>query len=119
MKKLLLVDDEVIVTDMLSAKLRLNGFDVVVANCGKQAVELAQIQRPDLIILDLMLPDINGYEVCRCLFDQPQTKNIPVIMLTASSDMADVRKGVDLGVVAYMTKPIEFNKLLGVLQGFI
>ncbi|HPA55639.1 MAG TPA: response regulator, partial [Bacillota bacterium] len=91
--KVLIVDDEPAIVDLIKINLELEGFDTCVCYTGKQAVKAVPIFMPDLILLDIMLPDINGFEVCKKL----QDLSIPIIMLTAKNDIKDKLYGLELG----------------------
>lgn len=104
--RILVVDDEIFYLDVLQNLLR-DEYDIVVAKDGEQALYLAAQQpAPDLILLDIMLPGIDGFEVCDRLKQQPETQSIPVIFLTVKMDVDDELKGFELGAVDYITKPI-------------
>jgi len=106
---ILLVDDEPLISDSLSYSLRREGFDVVAVTEGGQALKAVQEQKPDLVVLDVMLPDMSGLEVCRRL----RTNNpIPVIMLTARGEEVDRVLGLDVGADDYLAKPFSFRELL-------
>lgn len=105
--KILIVDDEPAIVDLIKINLELEGFDTCVCYTGQQALKVAQIYSPDLIILDIMLPDINGFEVCKSL----QALNIPIIMLTAKNDIKDKLYGLELGADDYITKPFDSREL--------
>lgn len=110
--KILIVDDETDICDLIELNLLSNGFDSVKSvHDGKQALEAAMEWKPDLILLDLMLPLVDGFEVCSKLRENPETKHIPVIMLTAKSSELDIVKGLELGANDYITKPFS-NKIL-------
>lgn len=110
--KILIVDDETDICDLIELNLLSNGFDSVKSVYdGKQALEAAMEWKPDLILLDLMLPLVDGFEVCSKLRENPETKHIPVIMLTAKSSELDIVKGLELGANDYITKPFS-NKIL-------
>lgn len=110
--KILIVDDEVDICDLIELNLRSNGFEEIeIANDGEQALELAQACEPDLILLDLMLPKIDGLEVCKILKSQENTRDIPIIMLTAKGAEADIVKGFEYGADDYVIKPYS-NKVL-------
>ncbi len=111
-KKILLIDDEPDIVAMTVMRLEANGFNVVTAEDGNTGYELAKTEKPDLIILDLMLPDMDGYQVCRLLKFDEQFKNIPIIMLTARSQKEDKEWGEKVGADLYMTKPYEAKELL-------
>ena len=111
-KKILIVDDEPDLLEMVQISLETEGYECIVAYDGFRALERARKERPDLIILDVMLPGLNGYKVCRLLkFDEKYTQ-IPIIMLTAEVQQADRLLGEETGADYYMTKPFEPDKLL-------
>jgi len=104
--EILIVDDEPFYTEVLDNLLR-EDYRISIAQTGQQALELATREpAPDLILLDIMMQDMDGYEVCRKLKEHPQAKNIPVIFLTAKRDVDDEVLGFNLGAVDYITKPI-------------
>lgn len=104
-KSILVVDDEEDILELVKYNLAKNGFDVLCAISGELAVKLAQNQVPDLIVLDLMLPGMDGLEVCRILKSDSKTKHIPIVMLTAKGEESDVITGLELGADDYITKP--------------
>lgn len=105
--KVLIVDDEPAIVDLIKINLELEGFDTCVCYTGQQALTAAPIYVPDLIILDIMLPDISGFEVCKKL----QNLSIPIIMLTAKNDIKDKLYGLELGADDYITKPFDSREL--------
>lgn len=105
LKKILIVDDEPNNLQLLRQVLK-GKFQLIFANCGLKALSAAQQHLPDLILLDIMMPDLSGYEVCEKLKSNPVTKDIPVIFVTAMSDVDDETKGFDVGAVDYIQKPI-------------
>jgi len=109
MTRILLVDDEPLIVDSLSYSLEREGFDVKSAMDGNQALEYANDYDPDLIVLDLLLPDISGFEVCRRLREKSAT---PVIMLTALGEEIDRVQGLEVGADDYLAKPFSFRELL-------
>lgn len=115
-KRILVVDDE---EDMLFAvqlQLEQNGYTILTARDGKAGLEMARTQKPDLVILDLMLPKLDGYKVCRMLkFDQ-KYKYIPVILFTARVQYKDAKLGYEVGADAYITKPFDPKVLLAKIQ---
>jgi PleD family two-component response regulator len=108
---ILVVEDDVDVADMLDAYFRVQGYDVVVANYGEDALNATQHQRPDLVILDIRLPDIDGYEVARRLRGDRRTEDIPIIFLTERRERADRLQGLELGGDDYITKPFDVQEL--------
>lgn len=105
--RVLIVDDEPAIVDLIKINLELEGFETFVCYTGQQAIKAAPIFSPDLIILDIMLPDVNGFEVCK----QLQSLSIPIIMLTAKNDIKDKLYGLELGADDYITKPFDSREL--------
>ncbi len=109
--KILLVDDEIDTLLPLKRSLEAEDYIVVGASNGKEALIKAKTEIPDIILLDLMMPEMDGYEVCEKLKKDPMTKNIPVIILTAKDAVRDKVKGLDIGADDYVTKPFNLNEL--------
>ena len=116
MTLILLVDDEQLITDSLSYSLKREGFDVVIVADGISAIKAVEEVKPDLVVLDLMLPDISGFEVCRRLRTFTTT---PVIMLTARGEEIDRVLGLEVGADDYLAKPFSFRELLACLQAML
>jgi CheY-like chemotaxis protein len=110
---ILLVEDNEMNRDMLSRRLKKKGFEVAMAFDGKQGVEMAQAQAPDLILLDMSLPVMDGWEAAAHLKSNRSTSSIPVIALTAHAMAGDKEKALEAGCDDYDTKPIDFKRLLG------
>ncbi|RMG81008.1 MAG: response regulator [Chloroflexi bacterium] len=104
-EKILVVDDDVDSLKLIGLMLQKNGYEVIAANNGSRALQKATAEIPDLIILDVMMPDMNGYEVCRRLRANPDTQNIPIIMFTAKTLIDDKVAGFEAGADDYLTKP--------------
>ncbi|OGC05222.1 two-component system response regulator [candidate division WOR-1 bacterium RIFOXYA12_FULL_43_27] len=111
-KKILLVDDEPELVEMVKMRLAANGFEVITAGDGVEGLEKARSEKPDLIILDLMLPKMNGYEVCRLLKFEEKTGKIPIILFSARAQESDKATGKDVGADAYIVKPFEPQALI-------
>ncbi|MDP3791705.1 MAG: response regulator [Candidatus Omnitrophota bacterium] len=111
-KKVLIVDDEIDFVAVLRTRLEANNFEVAVAYDGEEGLEKVKEVAPDIIILDIMMPKINGFDVCRKLKLDHNYKDIPVIMLTAKFQASDIKFGQAVGVNAYITKPFEPQVLL-------
>jgi len=111
-KKILVVDDEVALVELLSIRLEANDYEVLTAYDGQDGLDKARSLKPDLIVLDLMLPKLDGYKVCRMLKFDEKYKNIPIIMFTARAQEADKKLGEEVGADAYVTKPFESEVLL-------
>ena len=110
--KILLVEDNDLNRDMLSRRLIKRGFEVLSAVNGKEGIDKAVTDNPDLILMDLSLPIINGWDATREIKKNKNTSNIPIIALTAHAMAEDRKKALDAGCDEYDTKPIEFNRLL-------
>lgn len=110
--KVLVVDDEVNITQILEFSIGSEGYEVITAANGEEAVDKARREQPDLIILDIMMPKIDGYEACRILKSNPLTKSIPVVLLTAKGRDIDKRLGYEVGATDYIVKPFSPNKLV-------
>ena len=119
MGKILLVEDNEMNRDMLSRRLIKKGYDLVMAMDGEQALEMAQAEAPDLILMDISLPGLDGWEATRRLKAMPETQAIPIIALTAHAMAGDREKCLEAGCNDYDTKPVEFPRLLGKIQGFL
>lgn len=112
MPKILLVDDEEMNRDFLQRRLQKRGYDVITAVDGRDACTRMAILRPDLILMDMMMPNMDGLEATRCLRADPQTRDIPVIALTAQAMSGDREKVIEAGCDDYATKPIDLAELL-------
>jgi CRP-like cAMP-binding protein/CheY-like chemotaxis protein len=115
-KKILLIEDNLEVRENTSEILDLAGYNVVVAPNGKVGVELAQKENPDLIICDIMMPELDGYGVLHILNKKSETAGIPFIFLTAKTEKTDIRKGMNLGADDYLTKPFDDTDLLNAIE---
>ena len=111
MPKILLVEDNEMNRDMLSRRLQRKGYSVITAPDGEQGHSLACSEAPDLILMDISLPVMNGWEVTRLLKTNDATKHIPIIALTAHALVTDRQKAFEAGCDDYDTKPVEFNRL--------
>ena len=116
MAKLLLVEDNELNRDMLSRRLRRRGFEVVEAVDGKEGMEKARSEAPDLILMDMILPEVDGWEATRRLKADDGTRHIPVIALTAHAMAGDREKALEAGADDYDTKPVDFKRLLSKLE---
>jgi len=111
-KKILVVDDEKDILYALRIQLEAQQFEVLLASDGQTALDKARMEKPDLIILDLMLPKVDGYKICRMLKFDEKYKKIPIIMFTARVQEQDQKLGFEVGADAYITKPFESKVLL-------
>lgn len=115
-KRLLIVDDEADLAEMIKFRMENNGYEVLLAHDGQAALEMARKEKPDLIILDLMLPKMDGYKVCGLLKKDGRYAHIPVIIFTAKGQEEDMKLGEELGADAYIIKPFEPQVLLGKIK---
>jgi CheY-like chemotaxis protein len=106
-KKILVADDEPSIVTALEFLLQRNGFEVQIARNGEEALNLIESGRPDLVLLDVMMPDVDGWTVARELADDERTREIPIVFLTARAEAADKRMGQQLGGVGYVVKPFD------------
>ena len=111
-KKILVVEDEPDIASLLTLMLKSQGYHVIAAGDGQEALEKARVEAPDLIVLDIMLPKLNGYKVARMLKFDEKFSHIPIIMLTAKIQEKDKKTGVEMGADAYVTKPFDTGQLL-------
>ncbi len=109
--KILIVEDDLDLSEMLNAYFRVQNYEVMTAAWGKDAIQITTDHVVDLIVLDIRLPDIDGYEVCRQLRTQRRTQDVPIIFLTEKRDRVDKLQGLELGVVDYITKPFDIQEL--------
>jgi two-component system cell cycle response regulator DivK len=119
MAKILLVEDNEMNRDMLSRRLGRQGYQVVIAVDGAQGVQMAQVAKPNLILMDMSLPVLDGWEATRQIKTLPATQAIPFIALTAHAMSGDREKALDAGCDDYDTKPIEFPRLLGKIEALL
>jgi len=117
--RILLVDDEPSIVKMVGKRLEVEGFDVLVAMDGQEGLAKAQAEHPDLIVLDLMLPKLNGYEVCTLLKQDTRYQKIPIVLFTAKTQEKDERLGVECGADAYVRKPFRAQELLEKIRSLI
>ena len=110
--KILVVDDEIYIVHILDFSLGMEGYQVLTALDGEQALERARAEQPDLIVLDIMMPKLDGYETCKMLKADPKTKDIPVILLSAKGRNVDQKVGFEVGADDYITKPFSPRKLV-------
>jgi CheY-like chemotaxis protein len=119
MSKLLLVEDNEMNRDMLSRRLARRGYEVVIAVDGESGLALAGSEAPDLILMDMSLPVLDGWEATRRLKTAPATRHIPVIALTAHAMSSDRDKALEAGCDDYDTKPVELERLLGKIEALL
>ncbi|HYA11865.1 MAG TPA: response regulator, partial [Thermodesulfovibrionales bacterium] len=109
--KILIVDDAVDTVELLRKRFRSEGYDTAEANDGEEALQKVEQYHPDLIVLDVMMPKLDGYEVCRRLKADENTKYVPVLMLTAKGEVENKVKGLEIGADDYLPKPFDYKEL--------
>lgn len=119
MRKVLIVDDEPDIRRLVSFALGRHGFDVVQASDGEAAIGVAEAEQPDLIIMDVMMPLMNGLDAARRLKENERTCSIPIVMLSAKSQQYEITAGLECGAEDYITKPFTPSELVEQLSGFI
>ncbi|TSA57014.1 MAG: response regulator [Planctomycetaceae bacterium] len=119
MKKVLIVDDEADIVETIKFNLELENIECLVAYDGEEALAKAKKEMPDLIILDIMLPKINGYKVARLLSFDETYKHIPIIMLTARAQEKDIKLGEETGADEYVTKPFDMDMLVALVNKYL
>ena len=118
-KKILIVDDEADLVETVRFPLEMEGYHVLVSYNGEDALNQARKEKPDLILLDLMLPKLDGYKVCRLLKFDDRYKHIPILMLTAKTQEKDKALGMETGANEYITKPFEMDDLLRKVKAYL
>ena len=116
MISILVIDDNADIRDNTAEMLELAGYNVLTAENGERGVDLALKEKPDMIICDIRLPELDGYDVLLLLRQHPVAKKIPFIFLTAKTERSDFRKGMDLGADDYITKPFDEDELLSAVE---
>lgn len=119
MKKILIVEDEMDLAVLMGIRLDTLGYKVIGAGNGAEAVKKAKHEKPDLIILDLMIPIFDGFEVCKILKADNATKHIPVVVVTAKTSIADMDEAIRCGAVDYVTKPYEWQQFYDKIKKYI
>lgn len=114
-KRILICDDDPAILRVLEVNLDVEGYDVLLARHGEEAIEVAAAEHPDLIILDIMMPKLDGLEVCRRIKSDPKLAKIPIVLLSARAQDMDIREGLEIGADAYLTKPFDPVELLDVI----
>ena len=118
-KKILLVDDSATTLMMEAMVLRGQGYQIVTAKNGREAVAAAALEKPDLILLDVVMPEMNGFEACRSIRRQNDTRGVPIIMVTTKGEEQNVETGFESGCNDYITKPINGAELLTKVRSYL
>lgn len=111
--KVLIIDDEAEILDIAQVILRHRGYEPLTSLSGMSGLEMAKREKPDLVLLDIMMPDISGWEVLRRMKEAPETRHIPVMMLTALAQDQEILRGLEAGAVEYLIKPFDLIGLMG------
>lgn len=112
MAKILVADDEQDIRDLLTFTLRFAGHEVIAASNGEEAFQLAQQEKPELVLLDVRMPKMNGYEACRHIKADPALKDIPVVFVSAWGQDSEIKSGLEAGAAGYVVKPFEPNQII-------
>jgi len=118
-RRILIVDDEPNIATSLEFLMRGSDYDVQVARNGEEALLLAESFRPDVVLLDVMMPQRSGFEVCQKIRENPSLRNVKIVMLTAKGRDAEREKGLNLGANAYVTKPFSTKELMNTVRGLL
>ena len=119
MKRILAVDDEPHILKLVAFSLKSGGYTVLEASDGLSAIEVARGEQPDLVLMDVMMPALDGYEACRRMKADPEIAAIPVMMLTAKTQVAEQQAGRDAGAVGYVNKPFTPKELVATVREFL
>ena len=115
-KRILICDDDPAILRVLQVNLEVEGYETLLAHHGEEALKVAQDEHPDLVILDIMMPRMDGYQTCEAIKSNPATKDIPVVFLSAKAQDSDIEKGKTYEVVDYLTKPFDPDTLIEVVE---
>jgi DNA-binding response OmpR family regulator len=109
---IVVVDDEQALLDILSLSLTSQGYNVITVSNGLKAVDIIKREQPDLVILDIVMPEINGWEILKCLEEKPETSGLPIIMISATPPFPEMKQIINDNVLYYQSKPFNFEQLL-------
>ena len=118
-KKILIADDEPNIVTALEFLLARGGYEVLIARDGEEALKTLESARPDLVLLDIMMPVKSGYEICKRIRERPEWKHVKVVMLSAKGRDAEVNKGMAMGADLYVTKPFSTRELMEQIKGLL
>lgn len=118
-KKVLVVDDDPYILMSLEFLMKKNGYGVMVARNGTEALEIVDRQMPHIVLLDIMMPDVDGYEICKHIKKSAKLKHTKVVFMSAKTKEADIQKGYDLGAALYITKPFSTRELVKQINGLM
>lgn len=115
-KRIFVADDKEDVLSMLQDALTAKGFEVKISKDPKEMIKLIKIFQPQLILLDLLMPDLDGFDICQILNDDPETRGIPIIIMSGLGDPVDIKRAYKLGVVDYFTKPFGIDAIVAKIE---
>ncbi len=118
-KKILIIEDSAIAVSLLKARIEASGFETVAAADGTEGLAKIKSEKPDLVILDVRMPGMDGFEVCRLAKSDPQTKGIPILFVTAVNQQKDIQRGKEAGGDGYITKPYDGKVLITEINKFL
>jgi CheY-like chemotaxis protein len=118
-KRILICDDDPVILRLLQVNLELEGYEVLQAHHGEEALEIAGAEHPDLVILDIMMPRLDGYQTAERLKSDDGTKEIPIVFVSAKAQQSDIEKGKSYGVADYLTKPFDPTDLLEIVERLV
>jgi len=116
MPKILIVDDDVTITELMKALVSMDGHEPITVNDSTKAIEVANSINPDLITLDLMMPGLSGFELCKLLHNDPKFANIPIVIVSAKDDSESKAKAMSAGAWDYLTKPFSMGEFIGKIR---
>ena len=119
MTKILIVDDDITITELIKALVKMDGHEPTTVNDSMQALEIARSLNPDLITLDLMMPGLTGFELCKLLHDDPKFVNTPIVIVSAKDDAESMEQAKQAGATDYLTKPFGLDEFLNKINPFI
>ena len=119
MPKILIVDDDITITELMKALVKMEGHEPTAVNDSLQAIEIAKSLNPDLITLDLMMPGLTGFELCKLLHDDPEFANTPIVIVSAKDDAESMAQAKQVGATDYLTKPFGLDEFLKKIKPFV
>ena len=119
MPKILIVDDDITITELMKALVKMEGHEPTTVNDSLQAMEIAKSVNPDLITLDLMMPGLTGFELCKLLHDDPKFTNTPIVIVSAKDDPESKEQAIQAGAIDYLTKPFGLDEFINKIKPFV
>ena len=119
MSKILIVDDDTTITELMKALVKMDGHEPAIVNDSLQAIETANVVKPDLITLDLMMPGLTGFDLCKLFSEDPNFSNTPIIIISAKDDQATKQQALKLGAKQYLTKPFDVDEFLSTISDLL